>query len=102
MAEEHEEITLEQVEELKAFLMGIPAEHLDLLIAKGSQPRLRPHAANTVIWYLQEILHVLPANYEVCQECGELYDEDTSGHLGPRGDGCYCDNCSGEEENENV
>ena len=87
-------ITLEQIEDLKAFLMGNP--HGGLLMSRGHQPRLRQNAANGVIWYLQEVLRVLPDRYEMCDACGELYDQHASGHLGRKEIGTYCDNCDGD------
>lgn len=89
-------ITLEQVEDFYEFLMGRPPEHLGLRLARGDAPKLRPRAAFTVIWYLQEVLHVLPENFEACPACGHLFDAHRSGHLGRRQEHLYCDNCDGD------
>jgi len=43
-------------------------------------PKLSPNEAFSVIWFLQEILHVLPDNIEQCDECKELFDTDCSGY----------------------
>jgi len=42
-------------------------------------PKLSPRKAFSVIWFLQEILHVLPDNIEQCRVCKELFDTDCSG-----------------------
>lgn len=91
-----ESVPIEQVDDFYEFLMGRPPAHLDLQIGRGHQPKLTWKQAFSVIWYLQEVLHVLPENYEACPACGNLFDADCSGHLGENGETEYCDNCEGE------
>lgn len=89
-------VTLEQVDDLYEFLMGRPPARLGLRLGRGHAPKLRPHAAFAVIWYLQEVLHVLPDHYEACHRCGNLFDTNCSGHLGRKEKHQYCDNCDGD------
>jgi hypothetical protein len=45
-------------------------------------PKLSPDIAFTVIWFLQEHLHVLPDNVKQCDGCKELFDSHQEGvHL---------------------
>jgi len=85
-------IELEQVVEFQEFLMG---KRLGLQLRPSGQPKLTQKNANRVIWYLQEVLRILPDNYEMCDECGELYDSDCCGYVGDD-DLNYCDNCDRE------
>jgi len=41
-----------------------------------------------VIYYLQEVLHIVPKNIEHCQICDELFDVDLAGKIGSCGD-CF-------------
>ncbi|KKN08142.1 hypothetical protein LCGC14_1059540 [marine sediment metagenome] len=68
-------------------------------------PKLKPKKAFSVIWFLQEILHCLPDNIEQCDDCKDLYDTDSEGHilddqydldgktLPKKYWGHWCDNC---------
>lgn len=68
-------------------------------------PKLTAKQAFTVIYVMQEYLHILPDNFEQCQDCLRLYDSDSEGYcLGDQYDlgkktlpkkywGHYCDNC---------
>lgn len=72
-----------------------------------STPKLKPDMAFSVIWFLQEILHVLPDNIEQCDGCKELFDRcsggfilddqyidnDTGKTLAKRYWGYWCDGC---------
>lgn len=88
-------ITLDDIVDLQSFLMGHPAKRHGLQMSATCQPKLTQLKANTVIWYLQEVLRVIPDKYEMCDECGEVYDKDGSGHLGTKQKGTYCDDCDG-------
>lgn len=80
-----DEIPLEDVKALFTFLQGkVP----DCLILEHP-PRLSPEEAFSVIYYLQEIMHLLPDTYERCKVCGILFDSDYDG--GSDETGCYCD-----------
>ena len=65
-----------RIDELYKFLKG---EELP----KGTNckmPKLSPDMAFTVIWFLQEHLHVLPDNIEQCEGCKDLFDTESSGY----------------------
>jgi hypothetical protein len=89
------EIDLDDIVDLQSFLMGQPAERHGLQMSAKCQPKLTQLKANRVIWYLQEVLRVIPDTYEMCDKCGEVYDQDCSGHLGTKQEGTYCDDCDG-------
>lgn len=76
-------VTLEQVQELHAMLTGksLPDG------ATMKQPALPPDVAFNVIWYLQEVLRVLPDRFEMCDYCYTVYDSHDGGHT--VGDGDY-------------
>jgi len=70
-------ITLAQIQGFMTMLTG---GELPDGMTMTDQPALTPHAAFSVIWYLQEHLRVLPDNIEMCAVCGELFDADCEGH----------------------
>jgi hypothetical protein len=70
-------ITLEQVEQFMEMLTG--GELPDGLML-ANQPELTRNQAFSVIYYLQEILRVIPDKFEMC-ECGELFDGDCDGYI---------------------
>ena len=76
----------EKVNELYQFLMGksLPDG------VECKMPKLKPQMAFTVIWFLQEHLHILPDTIERCRNCGELFDSDS--------EGCYIDDGHVNEE----
>ena len=96
----------ERINEFYEYLMGSK-------LPEGMEcrkPRLGADLAFTVIWFLQEHMHILPDNIEQCDKCKELYDSDSEGcHLDDQYDliddkdkrkplpkyyyGSYCENC---------
>lgn len=48
-------------------------------LTQKAQPHLTADEAFSVIYYLQEIMEVLPDEYEACRECGCLYDTSCGG-----------------------
>lgn len=105
---ELEKITLEQVQEFHSWLQG---KSYPNGIEFAHSLKLTPGEAFSVIYYLQEELGILPDNYEMCQECKDIYDgynegtyineESTVIKDGKEIDvnfpeeiyGSYCDNC---------
>ena len=70
------DITVEQVQEFMDFLTG---EEMPEGFTFQHAPTLTRQQAFSVVYYLQEALHVLPDNFEMCQVCGELFDTDYDG-----------------------
>lgn len=69
-------IEQEAVEMFFDFLQGLDCpERLTI----KHQPHLTAEEAFSVIYYLQEIMEILPDNYEMCRECGSIYDADWEG-----------------------
>ena len=81
-----DDITLEQVDALYRFLQGEVPDCLHL----PHHPRLSPQMAFRVIYYLQEVMHLLPDRYERCITCGGLYDSENEGSSYK---GLHCDGC---------
>ena len=65
----------DKIDELYKFLKGeeLPAG------MQCKMPVLSPDIAFTVIWFLQEHLHILPDNIEQCDNCKELFDTKSEG-----------------------
>ena len=68
-----ENVTPEQMQEFFDFLQGKTEDEV-----RGS-PKLTKKKAFSVIYYLQEKLHVLPDNFEMCFECKSLFDTHQGG-----------------------
>lgn len=80
-----DEIPIEDVEALYSFLQGeVPPE-----LTLDYPPKLSQKEAFSVIYYLQEIMGLLPDRYEQCCECGNLYDSHEEGRATESG--TYCD-----------
>jgi len=86
---EPEEITLEQVETLYAFLQGECPERFCI----KAMPNLTPDQAFAVIYYLQEGLGLIPDKYEKCRECDDLYDSANEGCSAGLCEGHYTSMC---------
>jgi hypothetical protein len=69
-------VTLEQMEELYDFLsVGTLPESVGV----PNPPKLGPDLAFTIIWFLQEHMHVLPDRFECCHDCGSIFDSHAQG-----------------------
>lgn len=80
---------VEWVQELYEFLVGesIPDS---ITVGRGHQPKLTPSKANTIIWYLQEHLSVIPDHIEQCDTCKQWYNSWSQGHYSELTCKCYC------------
>ena len=82
------EVTLEEVNCLYEFLQGEPPPCL----SPANQPQVDDKTAFSIIYFLQEVLRIVPEKYERCEECGRLIDADCSGYY-YEDKGNYCDCC---------
>jgi len=80
-----ESITQEQVEQFYEFLQGEVPEKLDM----KRPPHLSGPMAFRIIYYLQEVMHVIPDRYERCITCGYIYDTQSEGSSKT----LHCDDC---------
>jgi len=80
------EVSLEDTEKFYQFLQGVVPECLTLV----APPILTAEQAFSVIYYLQEIMHIIPDKYEKCRECGDLFDSCEGGCAAMFCDGCGC------------
>jgi hypothetical protein len=78
-------ITQEQVEQFYRFLQGEVPEKLCM----KRPPHLSSQMAFRIIYYLQEILPVIPDKFERCRTCGEIFDAENEGSA----ETLHCDNC---------
>lgn len=51
-------------------------------------------AASSLIWLLQEHYHWLGVNWEICSDCEEPFDSETTTYA-TMDDGVYCNSCLG-------
>lgn len=54
-------------------------------------PTMTRKQASSILWYLQEVMDVLPSSFEMCDECEVIYDSDAQGS--------YIDETSFDETN---
>lgn len=85
------DITLEQVESFVQMLTGGDTGDIKL----SAQPKLTRKQAFSVVWWLQEEMHVLPDRFEMCDTCDELLDSECEHWFMRKGDNAgLCDDCS--------
>ena len=82
---------LEMVTEFYDFLQGESPEKI--IILKGHMPKMSKKKAMAIIWYLQEVLPVLPDSIERCDNCGGLFDYNESGIHWQSKSKFFCDGC---------
>lgn len=70
---------IEQVNELYEFLQAKNKE-IGTLTFK-SVPKLSSRKAFSVIYFLQEHMHLIPDTFERCATCGDLYDSSNEGNF---------------------
>ena len=77
-------VEIELVQEFYEFLQGngIP-EGFRL---PGKRPNLTAEHASTIIYILQEHLHIIPDHYKSCDWCGRYYDSNCEGSSVNEGD----------------
>lgn len=81
------EVTIEEVEQFYNFLQGeVPPQFY-----MKRPPHLSETMAFRIIYYLQEIMHVIPDKFERCVTCGCIYDSENEGNSRK---GCHCDYCA--------
>jgi len=78
-------MSFKETENLYTFLQGDVPEEISL----QEPPQLSEKMAFGVIYYLQEIVGIIPDHYERCNECSRLYDSDDEGESTE--DGTFCD-----------
>jgi hypothetical protein len=92
-------ITLEQINDLYLMLQGEGG--LPEGCSLGHKFRMSDKKAFTVIWYMQEILRIIPDTYERCDDCGDLFDSNSSGYYSEKRGKHFCSSCDdGEEDND--
>jgi hypothetical protein len=83
-------ITVEQVQEFYEFLQGnIPYNDAQKIIFI-KPPKISKATAVDIIYYLQEVAHIIPDTYESCKRCGDFFDSDNDGCLAGFCECCGC------------
>ena len=75
----NEEIESDTMNELLLFLEGKFTPETVKIVDKSKLPRLPKIQAWFVIYVLQEYFKVLPEKFEMCDECGRIFDSDIEG-----------------------
>jgi len=89
---ENRKITTEEwIQEFFDFLQGEVPE--GIFFPKSYSPKLSRKKALTVIYYLQEHFPVFPDKFEMCWNCGNLYDSFSEGLYWKTKDRFYCGCC---------
>jgi len=55
-------------------------------------PKMSPKMAKSVIWFLQEVTKIIPDEYEICEDCGEIHNSDYGRYFETNGK-FYCGDC---------
>lgn len=91
-----EEVTLEETQELMGFLQGNVPEGWTV----PDMPRLTRDQAFAVVYYLQEGMGLISDRFELCSDCGSIFDSNCEGGSIDSEDtedeiehGVYCDDC---------
>ena len=85
---------MERLEKFFSFLQGDVPPHVQM--SDDTTPKLTPDQAWSVVWFLQEVYHALPAKFERCDRCGDLFDSYRGGDYdgeGPLYHFCGGDSC---------
>lgn len=93
-AEEKSSINDIRVDDVQKFLNFLQTGAAEGYVFKRPL-RLTPEQAFSVIYYLQEEMHVIPDTYEMCDECHRIYDTDEEGEVIKNKH--FCDSCKYEE-----
>jgi hypothetical protein len=83
--DELKEVTQEQVEQFYEFLQGNVPDELEM----KRPPHLSGQMAFRIIYYLQEVMRIIPDRFERCKTCGRIYDTWSEGSSKT----LHCDYC---------
>jgi len=83
-------VTIEQTQEFYEFLQGQIPDNDAQKITFEEPPKLSKKTATDIIYYLQEVMHIVPDTYESCKKCGDFFDSDNDGCLAGFCDCCGC------------
>lgn len=86
------EMTIERVREFYDFLTNQQLPD-GMCTGRGNQPRLTGRQAFSVIWFLQEHLHIIPDHFDRCDDCGSLFDSDQGGWYSEERGKQFCEKC---------
>ena len=75
----NEKIESDTMNELLRFLEGKFTPDTVKIVDKSKLPKLTPIQAWLVIYVLQEHFKVLPEKFEMCNECGRIFDSEIEG-----------------------
>jgi len=78
-------------EKLNEFLQYITTGKLPVGVHCKS-PKISSEMAKSVIWFLQEVIKIIPDEYEVCAGCGDIYNSAWGKYFETNGK-FYCESC---------
>jgi len=80
------QVSIDAVRELTDWLTGdTESQPLDKMentegcFQAGESPKMDPEKVKALIWWLQEVLHIIPDSYECCDWCGAWFDTGEQG-----------------------
>ena len=85
---------LEQVQSLMDMLTGEPIDEKIMHLAH--QPKLTRKEAFSMVYYLQEEMHLIPDRFEMCSKCEVLYDSFNEGGTLQGSNANLCNSCASD------
>ena len=91
-------VTIEQTQEFYEFLQGEIPDNDAQKITFADAPKVNKDTAVDIIYYLQEVMHIIPDTYESCKKCGDFFDSDNDGCLAGFCECCGCQHPEFEDQ----
>jgi hypothetical protein len=63
-----------EVDDIETIMEMLTGERLPDGVTMTHPPKLDRETAFGIVWFLQEITSVIPDNFEMCANCGAIYD----------------------------
>jgi hypothetical protein len=79
------------VEKLNEFLVYLTRGKLPVGV-KCKSPKVSLDMAGNIIWFLSEVLKIIPDTYEICDICEDIYNSDMMSYYETNGKH-YCSSC---------
>jgi hypothetical protein len=83
-------VTINELQEFFEFLQGVIPNNEATKISFVSPPKVSKETAISIIYYLQEVMGIVPDTYESCKKCSDFYDSGNESCLAMYCEGCGC------------
>lgn len=94
------EVTINELQEFFEFLQGDISSNEARKITFISPPKVSKETAISIIYYLQEVMGIVPDTYESCKKCSDFYDSGNEGCLAMYCEGCGCQHSEFLDQND--